>query len=267
MWAIRICHESSLYDDQHGSSFVTLTYRSLEECSPEQAEKRLYCPEDMSLKKSHFQKFMRRVRKHYPQRIRYFHCGEYGALGRPHYHACLFNLAFTDDRYIWKDNGDYPLYRSPTLEKLWPYGYSTIGELNFDTAAYTASYTLKKVTGKNADEHYMRWHPETGEVYWLQPEYVTMSLKPGIGQNFYEKFKDDIWPHDEVPVPGKGIVQKVPRYYQKLLEVENPDMLEHVQKVRQQFIQAHGGDYTPERLYDRYKVAKKKQSLKERTVE
>ena len=40
---------------------------------------------------------------------------------RPHYHLIIFNHSFTD-QYEWKtrqQNNGHPLYRSPSLEKLW----------------------------------------------------------------------------------------------------------------------------------------------------
>jgi len=51
-----------------------------------------------TLVKKHFTQFMKALRyKIKPKRIRYFHCGEYGEdLGRPHYHAVLFNHQFDD---------------------------------------------------------------------------------------------------------------------------------------------------------------------------
>ena len=63
MWATRIVHEASLHDDQHGNSFITLTYDDD------------HLPDDEGLKKSDFQRFMKRLRKAMPQRIRYLMCG------------------------------------------------------------------------------------------------------------------------------------------------------------------------------------------------
>ena len=138
MWAMRIVHESTLYLDQHGSCFITLTYRDRSECTSLQLRQGHHVPDDTSLNKKHFQNFIKRLRKRYPQKIRYFHCGEYGSETlRPHYHACIFNHTF-DDLQLYRSDEGINTYSSPTLENLWPYGFSTIGELNFDTAAYTA---------------------------------------------------------------------------------------------------------------------------------
>ncbi len=265
MWAMRITHEASMYNDVHGSCFITLTYRDRDACNAEQRKKGEYVPEDYSLNKSHFQKFIKRLRKYYPQKIRYFHCGEYGDENlRPHYHACLFNCGF-DDMVVYKSEQGITSYESKTLQKLWPYGFSTIGELNFDTAAYTAGYILKKVNGNQASETYLR-SDEYGVAYWVTAPYVTMSLKPGIGAEFYEKYKADFFPSDESPVPGKGIIKKVPRYYVELLESEDSAKFQLVKKLRKEFITAHRADFTPERLMDKYKCQKARQKNKERNL-
>ncbi len=58
-WAIRCVHEAQMHE---ANCFITLTYN---------AEN---LPSDGSLVKEHFQKFMKRLRKTTPQKIRYFHC-------------------------------------------------------------------------------------------------------------------------------------------------------------------------------------------------
>lgn len=252
MWAMRIVHESMLYDD---NCFITLTY------SPEN------CPADGSLKKSDFQKFMKRLRKYFSDRkVRYYHCGEYGEqLDRPHYHACLFNLDFPDKELFQERDGNF-LFTSKVLNKLWPYGFSTIGELSFESAAYCARYVLKKVNGNLAHDHYLRCD-EDGVAYWLEPEYTTMSRRPGIGKDWYEKYKTDVFPSDDVPVPGSGVFKKVPRYYESLLEGEEPEVLESVKEARRVFREAHKEEYTRERLMAKYKVAVAKRDMLKRGLD
>ncbi len=266
MWAMRIVHEAHVHER---NCFITLTYRNRDECNAEQLKHGYYVPGDYSLNKTHFQLFIKRLRKYFPQKIKYFHCGEYGDENRrPHYHACLFNCSF-DDQEIYDNTEGRGLYSSPSLEKIWPYGFSTIGELNFQSAAYTAGYILKKITGKKADDEYLR-SGEYGVAYWVTPPYVTMSLghksPGGIGADFYEKYKSDFFPSDESPVPGKGIIKKVPRYYQNILAERNPEVLEEVKKCRAAFIAAHRGDFTPERLKDKYNCARAAQSRKKREL-
>ncbi len=270
MWAIRIIHESYLHLDQHGNSWLTLTYRDPCDCTPEQLRKGQHVPSNYSLQPTDVSKFIRRLRKQNPDhKIRYFYCGEYGDENeRPHYHVCLFNHSF-NDRELYKDDQGIYTYTSPSLDKAWLHGFSTVAELNFETASYTAGYCFKKITGKRARDHYLRCD-ENGEAYWLTPEYIRMSTgrgRPsGLGAKFYEKFKTDIFPSDECPVPGHGIVHYTPRYYQNILAEEDPSTLELVKELRQTFLKAHGADFTPERLRDKYICARAKQDRLKRPL-
>ena len=253
MWMVRCVHEASLWDD---NCFITLTYRPKELCTAEQLAKGWHVPNDGSLNKKHFQDFMKRLRKKFSDiRIRYYHCGEYGdQLDRPHYHACLFNFDFSD-KELFKQSEGYALFVSKTLEQLWPYGFSTVGELTAESAAYCARYILKKVNGNGRHEHYLRVD-EYGVAYWLQEEYVTMSRRPGIGRGFYEKFESDFFPRDEVPVPGVGVLRKVPRYYENMFAEGSPEEHEKVKQLRKAFRDAHKEEYSSDRLMDKYRVKK-----------
>ncbi len=241
MWAMRCVHEASLYDD---NCFITLTYHDL--CLPAGG----------SLVKKHFQDFMKRLRRQIePKKVRYYQCGEYGnELGRPHYHAVMFGLDFEDKELISQRDGNL-LYTSEFLAKVWGHGFVTLAEVNFETCAYVARYVMKKITGKNAEDHYLRCD-EDGVAWWLQPEYCTMSRRPGIGRKWYEEFKNDVFPSDEVPVPGSGVYKNVPRYYETILKSEDQDSFEEIKRLRKQFYFAHGEEYTPERLMSKYKVKK-----------
>ncbi len=267
MWSIRIVHESCMHPN---NSWATLTYRSPEACTKQQYKDGRHVPSDLSLTPSHVSEFIRSLRKaNKNHKIRYFYCGEYGELGRPHYHICLFNHSF-DDQYLWKDDQGIYTYTSAELEKHWPWGFTTCSELTLDNAAYTAGYCFKKITGKRALEHYLRCD-EYGEAFWILPEYIRMSTgrgKPsGLGAAFYEKFSSDIFPSDQSPVPGYGQRELVPRYYQNILAEQNPAMLESVKVTRQEFIAAHAADFTPERLRDKYICARAKEAQKSRTLQ
>ncbi len=270
MWAIRIVHESHMHEDKHGNSWLTLTYRDPSECSEEQLKNGYHIPADYSLKPSDVSKFIRALRKkNRDHKIRYFYCGEYGDENqRPHYHICLFNHCFNDQQ-LFKDDEGFYTYTSEELDELWRYGFSTVAELNYNTAAYTAGYCFKKITGKRAAEHYLRCD-EHGQAYWLVPEYIRMSTgrgKPsGIGAKFYEKYSSDIFPSDQSPVPGHGSCELVPRYYQNILAEQDPAMLERIKNLREEFITAHAADFTPERLRDKYICARAKQDRLKRAL-
>jgi len=267
MWSIRIIHESATHDE---NCWATLTYRSPQSTTKKQYKDGHYVPHDYSLTPSHVSGFIRSLRKANPDhRIRYFYCGEYGELGRPHYHICLFNHSFSDE-YLWDDNEGFYTYTSQELQKHWKWGFTTVAPLTIHNAAYTAGYCFKKITGKRAEEHYLR-SDQYGEAYWLLPEYIRMSTgrgKPsGIGAKFYEKYSSDIFPSDQSPVPGHGQHELVPRYYQNILAEQDPAMLESVKATRQEFITAHAADFTPERLRDKYKCAQAKEARKSRRLE
>lgn len=263
LWAARIVHESSLYDDKHGSCFITLTYRDEYECDDSQLRKGYHLPSDGSLHHSHLTKFLKRLRKKYDQKIRYYAVGEYGEqTGRPHYHAILFNVDFSDKVEIREKEGVW-LYSSEELDSLWPYGFTTVGEANWETAAYCARYVMKKVGGVLADDHYRRYDAELGYDYWIEPEFARMSLKPGIGAEWFKRYETDFYPSDELPVPGKGIQQKLPRYYDELLlRTEEMDAhvraktLHEVKEKRKDYALENAWDRTPERLETQFKVKK-----------
>ena len=232
-WAIRCMHEASLHTH---NSFITLTY------DPE------HIPEDHGLCHQDFQKFMKRLRFHSQQKIRYYMAGEYGegkdgSLGRPHYHAILFGLTFPD-RYIWDKKRNH--YRSEQLEKLWPYGFATIGDVTYNSARYVAQYCMKKITGDQAELHYRKVDPETGEIYQIRPEYNAMSRRPGIAYDWFHKYNTDVFPSDFIIQDGKKI--RSPAYYTKLLEKNDPELHEMVKKHRKEKAVNNLSNNTPERL-------------------
>lgn len=245
-WAARIVHESRSHED---NCFITLTY-------DEQSMPRLFAGGPGTLVKKDFQNFMKRLRKRLsPRKIRYYMCGEYGEnTQRPHYHACVFGFD-PPDKQLFSVEGDNYTYTSEMLAKIWGRGFVTVGALSFQSAAYVARYVLKKVTGNLAHDHYLRCD-EYGVACYLEPEYNAMSRKPGIGKDWYEEFKTDLWPSDEMPVPGVGVVKKVPRYYETIFKSENPEDHELVKELRKQFRQSHAEEYSPSRLMQKYKVKK-----------
>ncbi len=220
MWAIRCVHEAQMHER---NCFITLTYNDE------------HLPGDGSLCLEDWQKFAKRLR-HKLGPFRFFHCGEYGEVNlRPHYHACIFGHDFIADRGLWKDDGKNPLFRSPELDTLWGLGFATVGALSFKSAAYVARYVMKKaVVGVRVDGR--------------RPEYVTMSRRPGIGSKWFEKFKADVYPADEVVHEGKRY--RPPRFYDGLLGAEELDVYK---AKRHRAVGKRIKDLSPERLRVREK--------------
>lgn len=197
--------------------------------------------------------------------MKYYLVGEYGEkTKRPHYHLALFGEAFSDDRYEWRTSpSGFPLYRSSRLEKIWTQGNCEIGDLTFESAAYIARYIMKKITGPEADDHYARWDLETGERYWLQPEFGIMSK--GLGKGWWEKYKDDVLTTDTVH--SNGLKLKPPRYYDNQLMIANPFEMDIVKLVRELKAETNEADNTPARLKAKETVALAKLNLNKRSLE
>lgn len=195
---------------------------------------------------------MKRLRKASSTRVRFFVCGEYGEeLLRPHYHACVFGYDFPDKKPVSLLSTAQKSWRSSLLERLWPHGYAHLGSLNVRSAAYAARYVLKKVTGSNADRHYRRVDAD-GVVHELVPEFARMSLRPGIASAWFRKFGADVTTFDYVVHEGKKFA--VPKYYDRLLEREDPDLLARWKEDRELRALPFRPDGSPDRLLVRETV-------------
>lgn len=237
-WAIRCVHEAQLHDQ---NCFLTLTY----------SDDKLPC--DASLDVRHFQLFIKKLRKRYPEKdIRYFHCGEYGEeTNRPHYHAILFGFDFEDKKRHKNYNGHWT-WTSEELERLWGLGFCIIGTCSFASAAYVARYITKKVTGDLAEEHYAG----------RKPEYITMSRRPAIGKRWLDRFSDDIVKGDFCVVNGKKV--GLPKYYDSQLD---DDVLKALKKDRSFKAYDYKDNTTLRRLTVREKVTEARVQFLKRSFE
>jgi hypothetical protein len=123
---------------------------------------------------------------------------------------------------------------------------------------------MKKINGKQQAEHYEWVDPDTGEVSQRRPEFNKMSLKPGIGYDWYKEFKDDVYPHDFVVVNGKKV--RPPRFYDKKYKAEDPISFEWIEFEREKRARDKYEDNTVERLAAKEKVAKARLSLLKRSL-
>lgn len=265
-WATRCMHEAQMHTD---NCFITLTYDDA------------HLPADQSLHHRDFQLFFKRLRKKYTGlKIRYYMAGEYGEnYGRPHFHACIFGWKPSDLK-IWKKTGDSYLYRSKDLESLWvdnngnTIGYSSVGNVTFESAAYVARYIMSKqnstkinpTTGKPYDSVYDYTNPQTGEITKKTPEYNKMSLKPGIGSTWIEKYMDDVYPKGEVIIRGNKKVL-APKYYdKKFKQSADPYIFDEMLYIRESNAKLKSEDNTPERLEVKRQVMAAGLKLKKRVL-
>lgn len=164
---------------------------------------------------------------------------------------------------LWCKSGDNDVYRSPELESVWTAGFSWLGSVTWQSAAYVARYCLKKVNGEKAVERYLKdVDPETGECRLLEPEYVAMSRRPGIGRGWYERYKSDC---GKDFLTHEGRKYKVPKYYDGILEVEDVDEFNRIKVKRKEVAKQQAVD--GRRLYAMEKVKRLQAERLERQFE
>lgn len=248
---MRCVHEAALHEH---SVFVTLTYSDEHLGS-------------LSLVYRDFQNFMRRLRRAKPG-VRFYAAGEYGEdFERPHFHALLFGCFFEDRQFHKELDSGFRLYRSAQLERLWPFGFSSVGDVTFESAAYVARYVMKKVTGRAAEQHYEFVDIGSGEVSQRRAEFNRMSLKPGIGAGWFKKFGNEVFPEDFVVINGMKF--SPPKYYDKLLGKMDPAALEDVEYSRflRSSAESYEGENSSERLAVREAVHKARLQFKKRKLQ
>ena len=180
-------------------------------------------PSNQTLVFDHLQLFLKNLRRsqqyHYGKQFRFYACGEYGTKTmRPHFHIILYGLHLsepTDD--TWKKSmSGYYVWEDKYLEKIWKNGNVIVGRVTYNSCEYVARYMLKKQKG-----HYGQFY----ETFNIEPEACRMSLKPGIGMNYYEKHRNLIYKYDEIHVATEkhGLTFKPPRKFDKAYQEEHPD--------------------------------------------
>ena len=204
------------------NSFLTLTYNQEN------------MPKDKSISKKELSNFIKRLRRKIePKKIRFFGCGEYGNKpnSRPHYHVCVFGYSFPDRKIHtygkktkfknkFKKGNDHSLYTSKMLEEVWKKGFSTLGELTFESAGYTARYVMKKIIGPYQEYEYEG----------IEPEFALMSRMPGIGKTWLEKYMTDIYPKDFHTINGNKV--KPTRYYDSIYKKLYPEEFKEIKENR-----------------------------------
>lgn len=121
-WAFRLEQE---YKASAGACFITLTYHPK------------FCP-DYGLDKRHVQLYMKRLRKRFGKKLRYFCVGEYGTKHqRPHYHIILFN--YQEDARIQSE-----IRKAWSTRKGESFGIVDIRNVNFARIMYCTKYVIQR---------------------------------------------------------------------------------------------------------------------------
>lgn len=218
-WGIRMMHEFNTTESRHPGMTYFCTFTYSEEHLPWSEESGT-----MTLRPLDFTLFMKRLRYDQVERgndgkIRYFQGGEYGEkTERPHHHALLYAIKLDDlKRLNPRTPAARALYASDYLSRLWQKGHVTVAtNVTLQAARYIAAYVTKKKWAQSATDLEKHYHGRT-------PEYHTMSRRPGLGREFWDRFHQDIINARHVSVLHSTRKLPVPRYYQNLWEQHDGD--------------------------------------------
>lgn len=246
-WANRCMHEASYYSS---NLFLTLTYDETtlpigtdvlfdpdtgeivldeETGQVKTVQRGVLVPRDLQLFLKSFR--IELQRKYGQTGVRFYACGEYGEEGlRPHFHVIAFNCELPDMVYWYRRNG-MTYYVSEFLLKVWQKGICAVTEVNWNTCAYVARYVMKKRKGK-MNKSLQEMRERVGVQF--QDEFVRMSLKPGIGWQYYQDHKDTIYKTDEDFVQKKDRTVKVKpaKYFDRLFDLDDPDRMFEIKQER-----------------------------------
>ncbi|WNK14271.1 MAG: replication initiator protein [Microvirus sp.] len=179
--ARRCVLHASLYEN---NCFVTLTYDES-------------AIGNNTLDYTDIQKFKKRLRKSLNgKKIEIFNVHEYGKQGRKHWHLVIFNHDFSD-KTLYTTNNSIPIYTSEELQRLWPFGYNTVGDVNEASAMYQAQYTQKDIINGN-DNNAKK----------------AKSNHSGIGKPYFNKHWKQLLSLGYVPINNEKM--PLPRYFEKL---------------------------------------------------
>lgn len=235
-WADRLMLE---LDHTGCAIFVTLTYndKNLSYGSS------VYVPDPLTgealpktfptLVKEDVQLFHKRLRERFSfKQIRFFTAGEYGPSScRPHYHSIYFGLSlddFVDKKLHSYNRYGQPIYSSALLESIWSHGFVSIANVSWQSCAYVARYSLKKLGSEKG----------FAESRGCLPEFSLMSRRPGIAGYFIydhpeclDNPNDKIFISDVNGVKSKNSIN-LPEYLFNKLESYNPLLYNQIKEER-----------------------------------
>lgn len=218
-WATRAYNETKT---NPLGMFLTLTYKDKDLPKTPTGIPTLKKDDVTKFKKAIRQKLFRKYRKRI--NIKTLECGEYGGKrGRPHYHMLLWGYKADDIKLAMKSKSGEWLYKSKEIEKTWNKGKVIIGEITYESSAYVARYTTKKM---------MKDKLLDGQI----KPYINMSRGKdnAIGIQYYQKNKNKIWKNKGVYVKTKKgtKLKPIPRYYQKIKNKEETKIIdEKINKI------------------------------------
>lgn len=207
--AIRTYHTLETEPGRRGC-FITATY------DPE------HLPASKLLQLDDLQNFFKRLRHKMPRKVSYLAAGEYGKLGRPHYHICLIGY---EPKYVRSLDDDR--YEDPVVAEAWGLGGTHVGTLTPAACMYTAKYLQK-------DPDTLAEHGQVGNDA-APVEYTEFSLQsrnPALGRKFIETYWEDVYGDDFDAVIWDGVKIRPPRYYDRWLKKNHADVWKRIREKR-----------------------------------
>lgn len=218
-WVFRMKQEDKVSSSAY---FVTLTYDTeFVPISPHGF---------MTLQKSDFQKYMKRLRKLHDKhiKIKYYAVGEYGSkTRRPHYHAIIFNADQKSIVDAWSVDGR-------------PIGGVHVGDVNGNSIAYTTKYINKpkRIPEFAADDRVKEFSlmskgigksfltPQVRKFYKSDLSRNFVVLDGGLKISMPKYFVDKIFDEEE-KVSRRSVIRKAVADIEEVSESEyyrdNPD--------------------------------------------
>lgn len=171
------------------ATFLTLTYSDeniplIVDKSTGELKKTLY--------KKHVQLYFKKVRKTTPN-LRYYAVGEYGNLGRPHYHAIVFNA---DNRL---------------LTNKWDNGFTRCDTCNDSTIHYVTKYIINEEEPDNTKQKPFSLiskglglnYVETTRKYYTDNQSTTAIRSGGVKTLLPRYYREKIFSKEERKAIGK----------------------------------------------------------------
>lgn len=191
--------------------------------------------QDGTVQIEELQRFINTMRKDFERRghtgIRYFAAAEYGSENhRPHYHIIFFNLPLRLDEFYdaHLDNRTHSFsWKSKEIDKWWKQGIAEVTEVEWCNCAYTARYNSKAlIDGAKKQEEYAK----QGKL----KEFITMSRRPGIGNNYFNENMSKIYENDEIIIQtfNGSCVVKPPKAWDKKFKELFPEAFEDLKRNR-----------------------------------
>ena len=199
-WSFRLFNE---YANSDNCVFITLTYHDgalphTNEGTP------CFCIKDC-------QNFIKRLRKHYGNGLRYFLVSEYGSqTERPHYHMLLFNLPIDMNIPTWLYDVESVIYSK------WQKGNVVVDKVCDERIIYCSKYCLSSLDIIDNDKLYQErriFRDPYGKK--TLKNFILASRNPCIGYQFLEQSTMDYYREtlDTKCVAPNGISYPMSRIY------------------------------------------------------